>query len=173
MAACANLSGKGWYRLAFLPQQPHQLVIVTICQADGLQMDSIMCTSQSSPTWARRNINSDLVQSLHQLYLASIFWWWYPGPLFVGISCSHAPKTFFSCALKTPEFALVNVKVTHLRSLYLKTRNKRQDVPGVRSFHAVWYLHVLISWTEQPIRKLSFGNHLCHLVSMLSWLNGS
>lgn len=33
MAACADLGGKGQYGLAFLPQQPHQLVIGTICQA--------------------------------------------------------------------------------------------------------------------------------------------
>lgn len=35
MAACVNLSRKGQHRLAFLPPWTRQLVIVSICQADG------------------------------------------------------------------------------------------------------------------------------------------
>lgn len=35
MAACVNLSRKGQRRLAFLPPWTRQMVIVSICQADG------------------------------------------------------------------------------------------------------------------------------------------
>lgn len=35
MAACVNLRRKGQHRLAFLPPWTHQLLIVSICQADG------------------------------------------------------------------------------------------------------------------------------------------
>lgn len=51
MAACANLGGKGQYGLAFLPRQPHRLVIGTICQADG-PLYNVLFSVRFSPTWA-------------------------------------------------------------------------------------------------------------------------
>lgn len=121
MAACANLSGKGWYRLAFLPQQPHQLVIVTICQADGLQMDSIMCTSQSSPTWTRCHIQCSL-----QCSAPTGPWWWYPGSF-----CWHF---MFTCTLKTPEFALLDVKNHSLKVSVSENQNHKIRRPKCEEF---------------------------------------
>lgn len=56
MAACANLGGKGQYGLAFLPQQPHQLVIGTICQADG-PLHNVLFSAQSLSEGARRKVD--------------------------------------------------------------------------------------------------------------------
>ena len=56
MAACANLGGKGQYGLASLPRQPHQLVIGTICQADG-PLHNVHLSVQSWPTRAHRKVD--------------------------------------------------------------------------------------------------------------------
>lgn len=50
MAACPNLSGNGQNRLALLHQRPHQLEIVTICQADGLLQNARFSPHPRVPT---------------------------------------------------------------------------------------------------------------------------
>lgn len=62
MAACANLGGKGQYGLAFLPREPHRLVIGTICQAER-PLHNVLFSAQSSHILAHRKVKAQLLSA--------------------------------------------------------------------------------------------------------------